>query len=40
MGGSENAVTLITDDGTEPWERMSKDAVAMTLAQRIAEAIA
>jgi len=40
MGGSENAVTLITADGADSWPRMSKDAVATTLAQRIAEAIA
>jgi phosphopantothenoylcysteine decarboxylase/phosphopantothenate--cysteine ligase len=39
MGGSENEVTLITDDGAETWPRMSKDAVASKLAQRIAEAI-
>lgn len=40
MGGSENAVTLITADGSETWERMSKSAVAAKLAARIAEAIA
>ncbi len=40
MGGSENAVTLITAEGTETWERMSKSAVAAKLAERIAEAIA
>lgn len=40
MGGTENAVTLITTDGAESWPRMSKDAVAATLAKRIAEAIA
>lgn len=40
MGGSENAVTLITAAGVESWPRMSKDAVAVTLARRIAEAIA
>ncbi len=40
MGGPENAVTLITADGSESWPRMAKDAVATTLAQRIAEAIA
>ncbi len=40
MGGSENAVTLITDAGAEDWPRMSKDAVAVALAKRIAEAIA
>ena len=40
MGGSENAVTLITADGSETWDRMSKSAVAAKLAARIAEAIA
>ena len=39
MGGAENAVTLISDAGAEAWPRMSKDAVAAQLAQRIAEAI-
>ncbi|MFN6979476.1 MAG: bifunctional phosphopantothenoylcysteine decarboxylase/phosphopantothenate synthase, partial [Gemmobacter sp.] len=40
MGGSENAVTLITDAGAETWPRMAKDAVARALAQRIAAALA
>jgi phosphopantothenoylcysteine decarboxylase/phosphopantothenate--cysteine ligase len=40
MGGSENAVTLISDNGPESWPRMAKDAVAATLAARIAEALA
>ncbi|MBQ2262703.1 MAG: bifunctional phosphopantothenoylcysteine decarboxylase/phosphopantothenate--cysteine ligase CoaBC [Loktanella sp.] len=40
MGGSENAVTLISDQGAESWPRMSKDAVAAQLAQRIAQVIA
>lgn len=39
MGGSENAVTLISDDGAEEWPRMGKDAVAQKLAARIAAAI-
>ncbi|MEP5732118.1 MAG: bifunctional phosphopantothenoylcysteine decarboxylase/phosphopantothenate--cysteine ligase CoaBC [Sulfitobacter sp.] len=39
MGGSENAVTLITDSGAEDWPRMTKDAVAAKLAQRIAETL-
>ncbi|MGZ3216445.1 bifunctional phosphopantothenoylcysteine decarboxylase/phosphopantothenate--cysteine ligase CoaBC [Paracoccus sp. T5] len=39
MGGTENAVTLITDEGAEDWPRMSKDAVAARLAARIAEVI-
>ncbi len=40
MGGSENAVVLISDDGAEEWPRMGKDAVAYRLAQKIAEALA
>ena len=40
MGGTENAVTLITGQGAESWPRMSKDAVAAQLAQRIAQVIA
>ena len=39
MGGSENAVNLITAEGVDVWPRMSKDAVARRLAVRIAEAI-
>jgi phosphopantothenoylcysteine decarboxylase/phosphopantothenate--cysteine ligase len=40
MGGTENAVTLVTAEGEETWERIGKDAVAARLAQRIAEALA
>lgn len=40
MGGSENAVTIITADGAEGWPRMVKDQVAAKLAARIAEALA
>jgi len=40
MGGAENAVTLITDDGAEAWPRMTKDEVARRLAARIAGALA
>lgn len=39
MGGSENAVTLISDAGAEEWQRMGKDAVARKLAARIAQAL-
>ncbi|MEL7127390.1 MAG: bifunctional phosphopantothenoylcysteine decarboxylase/phosphopantothenate--cysteine ligase CoaBC [Pseudomonadota bacterium] len=39
MGGSENAVTLISAAGAEPWPRASKAAVASKLAQRIADAL-
>ena len=40
MGGSENAVTLISDSGAEGFPRMSKDDVAAMLAGRIAQALA
>jgi phosphopantothenoylcysteine decarboxylase/phosphopantothenate--cysteine ligase len=39
MGGSENAVTLISDAGAEHWPRMGKDEVAHQLAERIAAAL-
>lgn len=39
MGGSENAVILISDSGAEEWPRMAKDQVATQLAQRIALAL-
>ena len=39
MGGSENAVTLISAGGAESWPRMGKDAVARALALRLAEAL-
>jgi len=40
MGGDDNKVHLITADGDEPWEHMSKTDVARRLAARIAEALA
>lgn len=39
MGGDENAVTLISQEGAESWPRMGKDAVARKLAERIAQAL-
>lgn len=39
MGGTENAVTLITASGAEPWPRLAKEEVARRLALRIAEAL-
>ncbi|MFY0622298.1 MAG: bifunctional phosphopantothenoylcysteine decarboxylase/phosphopantothenate--cysteine ligase CoaBC [Pelagimonas sp.] len=39
MGGSENAVVLISDAGAESWPRMGKDAVAERLVQKLAEAL-
>nr|WP_295112306.1 bifunctional phosphopantothenoylcysteine decarboxylase/phosphopantothenate--cysteine ligase CoaBC [uncultured Caulobacter sp.] len=40
MGGAENAVLLITQDGTERWERAAKNEVASQIAARIAQALA
>ena len=37
MGGSENAVTLITAEGAENWSRTGKEQVAGQLADRIAQ---
>jgi phosphopantothenoylcysteine decarboxylase/phosphopantothenate--cysteine ligase len=39
MGGTENAVTLITAEGAEVWPRLAKDEVARRLAARMAEAL-
>ncbi|MFT5743821.1 MAG: phosphopantothenoylcysteine decarboxylase/phosphopantothenate--cysteine ligase [Paracoccaceae bacterium] len=39
MGGTENDVTLISAEGGEDWPRMSKDAVAARLAQKVADAL-
>lgn len=39
MGGPENAVTLISDQGAESWPRMPKVEVARKLAARIAAAL-
>ena len=39
MGGSENAVHLVTADGVEDWPRMSKAETARQLALRIADAL-
>ena len=40
MGGTENAVTLITAAGAEAWPRLPKGEVARRLAARIAAALA
>jgi phosphopantothenoylcysteine decarboxylase/phosphopantothenate--cysteine ligase len=40
MGGEVNRVHIITRDGVDSWDRMGKDAVAMRLAERIADALA
>ncbi|KIT14603.1 bifunctional phosphopantothenoylcysteine decarboxylase/phosphopantothenate--cysteine ligase CoaBC [Jannaschia aquimarina] len=39
MGGSENAVTLITADGAEIWPRLTKTETARRLAERISGAL-
>ena len=39
MGGTENAVTLISADGAEAWPRLSKAETARRLAGRIAAAL-
>ncbi|MDA5558416.1 bifunctional phosphopantothenoylcysteine decarboxylase/phosphopantothenate--cysteine ligase CoaBC [Shimia sp. MMG029] len=39
MGGSENAVTLISNEGSEAWPRMGKTEVAEKLAVRLADAL-
>jgi phosphopantothenoylcysteine decarboxylase/phosphopantothenate--cysteine ligase len=39
MGGSENAVTLVTAEGAEEWPRASKTQVARRLAARIADVL-
>lgn len=39
MGGTENAVTLITAEGADTWPRMAKDQVAARLAAAIADAL-
>ncbi|SFR41142.1 bifunctional phosphopantothenoylcysteine decarboxylase/phosphopantothenate--cysteine ligase CoaBC [Litoreibacter janthinus] len=39
MGGSENAVTIISDEGAESWPRLTKDQVAAKIAAKIAEAL-
>ncbi|WP_422071921.1 bifunctional phosphopantothenoylcysteine decarboxylase/phosphopantothenate--cysteine ligase CoaBC [Tranquillimonas rosea] len=39
MGGTENAVTLITETGAEEWPRAGKADVARRLAERIADVL-
>ncbi len=39
MGGDENRVHLVTEQGVEDWPRMAKEAVAAQLAARVAEAL-
>ncbi len=39
MGGSENAVVLISDRGADVWPRMDKDAVARRLADLVAQTL-
>lgn len=39
MGGTDNAITLISVDGSESWQRMSKRKVAQRLARLMAKAL-
>lgn len=39
MGGNENQIILVTDTGADQWPRLSKDAVATKLAERITDKI-
>jgi phosphopantothenoylcysteine decarboxylase/phosphopantothenate--cysteine ligase len=39
MGGDENAITLVREDGAERWPRMAKARVAADLAAAIARAL-
>ncbi|WP_136683708.1 bifunctional phosphopantothenoylcysteine decarboxylase/phosphopantothenate--cysteine ligase CoaBC [Falsirhodobacter xinxiangensis] len=39
MGGTENAVTIIRQDGSDTWPRMTKDLVARRLAEEIAKTL-
>ncbi|MHA6770277.1 bifunctional phosphopantothenoylcysteine decarboxylase/phosphopantothenate--cysteine ligase CoaBC [Sphingobium ummariense] len=39
MGGDANAVRIVTADGVEGWESMSKDAVAAKLIEKVADAL-
>ncbi|NNC73239.1 MAG: bifunctional phosphopantothenoylcysteine decarboxylase/phosphopantothenate--cysteine ligase CoaBC [Sphingomonadaceae bacterium] len=39
MGGADNAIHLVTEDGVESWEQMPKAEVARKLAERIADAL-
>lgn len=39
MGGADNAIELLTPQGSEHWSRRSKDAIATMLAGRIATAL-
>ncbi|ANC87782.1 bifunctional phosphopantothenoylcysteine decarboxylase/phosphopantothenate--cysteine ligase CoaBC [Sphingomonas sp. NIC1] len=39
FGGDANTVNLVTAQGVESWDRMGKDAVALRIADRIADAL-
>ncbi|MCL4136423.1 UNVERIFIED_CONTAM: hypothetical protein GTU68_023358 [Idotea baltica] len=40
FGGEDNTVVMVTAEGEDPWPRMTKEAVAKRLAERIAGAFA
>jgi phosphopantothenoylcysteine decarboxylase/phosphopantothenate--cysteine ligase len=39
MGGSENAVHIVSAEAIETWPRLAKDDVGRRIAQKIAEAL-
>ena len=39
MGGDDNAVSIVTKDGVERWDRTAKSEVARKLAERMAQAL-
>ncbi|MBA4012898.1 MAG: bifunctional phosphopantothenoylcysteine decarboxylase/phosphopantothenate--cysteine ligase CoaBC [Phenylobacterium sp.] len=39
MGGDDNAVSIVTQDGVERWDRTAKSEVARKLAERMAQAL-
>lgn len=39
MGGDDNAVSIVTTDGVERWDRTAKSEVARKLAERMAQAL-
>ncbi|WJY17456.1 bifunctional phosphopantothenoylcysteine decarboxylase/phosphopantothenate synthase [Alteriqipengyuania flavescens] len=39
MGGDNNTVRLVSEDGVEEWDTMPKEEVALALAERIADAL-
>jgi len=40
MGGTENCVHIVTEDGVDSWDNLPKDEVARRLMEKIADALA